>query len=406
MNVNDIELQQRVVALQQELERSRLTEMKLKSAQAHAKAVLDTAVDAIITIDLDGSIQSFNPAAERMFGYTAAEVLGQNIKLLMPPPYRDEHDDYIQHYLDTNDKKIIGIGREVEGLRKGGTVFPMDLAVSEIKLQDQHHFTGIIRDISERKQAALALKQREEEARQNRERLAHISRISTMGEMATGIAHEINQPLTAIASYAQACRRMIQTGSSHTDELLRTMDKISVQAQRAGDVIQRLRNFIRKRESKRELCDLNALVRETILLAETDARVHDFRVEVALHQQSLLVVVDPIQIQQVILNLLRNAMEAMAGVADASESVTVTVATALHDPKAAQVLVTDRGTGVTEEIAERMFHPFFTTKSTGMGMGLSISRSIITSHGGSMGVAGNPERGITVYFTLPRADDD
>ncbi|MCB1719557.1 MAG: PAS domain S-box protein, partial [Candidatus Competibacteraceae bacterium] len=165
------------------MERRRLAEHRLTLTEAHAQAVLDTAVDGIVTIDSTGIIESFNNAAERLFEYRADEVIGKNISMLMPPPYCYEHDDYLQRYLSTGEKKIIGTaGREVTGLRKNGETFPMELAVSDLVLDGVHHFTGIVRDISRRKQAEQRLQQRELEARQNRERLVHVARLSTMGE--------------------------------------------------------------------------------------------------------------------------------------------------------------------------------------------------------------------------------
>lgn len=386
--------------LQQEVNRRQQIEARFVFSEAHAKAVLNTAVEGIITIDEDGIVQSFNLAAEHIFGYPAEEIIGRNVRLLMPNPYHDEHDSYIRNYLSTGQKKIIGIGREVEGLRKDGSTFPLELAVSEVSIAGQHHFTGIVRDISERKQIEEHLRHNEEEIRQHRERLAHVDRISTMGEMASGIAHEINQPLTAISSYARACYRMIDANLAEQAELLEILDKISTQAQRAGDIIHGLRAFVRKRESKRELHDLNDLVRKTIVLAETDASENHFVIKPILTVTQLPVVVDPIQIQQVILNLIRNAVEAMTEVAE-EEAVRVIVRTAIDDPKTAQVEVIDKGNGIAEEIADKLFDPFFTTKPSGTGIGLAISRTIITSHGGRLWFEPNSDQGVTMHFTLP-----
>ncbi|MEZ5590667.1 MAG: PAS domain S-box protein [Gammaproteobacteria bacterium] len=390
-----------LLQLTAEMERRRLAEHRLTMTEAHAQAVLDTAVDGIVTIDSTGIIESFNNAAERLFEYRADEVIGKNISMLMPPPYCYEHDDYLQRYLSTGKKKIIGTaGREVTGLRKNGETFPMELAVSDLAFDGAHHFTGIVRDISRRKQAEQRLQQRELEARQNRERLVHVARLSTMGEMAAGIAHEINQPLTAIATYASASQRLLNSGLSDQDELLTTLDKISRQARRAGDVIQRLRSFVKKQDSQREVWDLNKLVADTMVLAEADARLHSFVIEMTLSQQPLQVSVDPIQIQQVLLNLIRNGMDAMLEAEQTDGCLRVGTRQADHD--FALVSVRDQGVGISTEQSDKLFSPFFTTKSNGIGLGLSISRSIINAHGGRLNFERHTEeKGVTMYFTLP-----
>ena len=389
----------RLERLQQEIEQREHIMAELQASQAHAKAVLDTAVEGIITINEHGIVQSFNRAAESIFGYEADEIIGGNVSQLMPTPYRAEHDHYLHDYLTTGEKKIIGIGRQVSGLHKSGRVFPLALAVSEVSVNNQHHFTGIVRDLTDQVKV-------EEEARIHRERLAHFDRISTMGEMATGIAHEINQPLTAIASYARACHRLIDAGLGEPAELLATLDKISNQAQRAGDVIHRLRDFVKKRKTQREPCELNKLVADAIALAETDAREYNFAIDVALSENELPVIADPIQIEQVVLNLIRNAAEAMIDVAEPGDAVIVKISTALDDPRTAQVAVTDKGHGISDSVAEQLFDPFFTTKSSGTGIGLAISRTIVTSHGGRLWFEHNPNQGITMHFTLPLAIGD
>jgi two-component system sensor kinase FixL len=398
---DDHALDASLVQLRQEIDRRHRVEDLLSSSVAHGRAVLEAAADAIITIDAVGIIQSFNPAAERMFGYRAEEVIGWNVHLLMPAPYRHQHDDYLSRYLRTGEKRIIGIGREVQALRKNGRVFPIELAVSEVCTPGMHHFTGIIRDISERKESERRLRQREEEARQHRERLVHVGRLSTLGELAAGIAHEINQPLTAIAAYANACRRLLELGSADPAELVGTLDKISNQAQRAGRVIQRLRDMVRKRDSRREACELNRLIRDTLVLAEPDARLHNYGITTDLVQRSLPVVVDPVQIQQVLLNLIRNGMDAM--LEGRVEHGDIRVGTRLLDTETAEVRVGDQGIGIPAERRDRLFTPFFTTKPQGIGLGLSISRSIVTAHGGRLDCRANPERGVTMCFTLPMA---
>jgi len=356
------------------------------------KALLDAAVDAIIVIDHRGRIETFNSAAEVIFGFDAQEVLGKNVSLLMPEPYKGEHDSYIRNYLDTGDAKIIGIGREAQARRKGGPVFPIDLSVGEIPTAGQPKFVGIVRDATKRKRA-------EEEIHQTRERLAQFGRLSTLGEMAASLAHELNQPLTAIATYTQACQRLIESGQSDDDEILTALKKCNAQAQRAGEVIRRLRQFVKKKELGRREVSFDEIFRDLTVLAEVDARDNGVSLTIDVAKGLPRVLVDAVQIQQVILNLIRNGIDAMMNVNHYDDGISVTVDKSPNDQ--VRIMVTDLGTGITKEDEKKIFQPFFTTKTSGMGLGLAISRSIIESHGGVLSFTKNPSGGTTFHFTLP-----
>jgi len=356
------------------------------------KALLDAAVDAIIVIDHRGRIETFNSAAEVIFGFDAQEVLGKNVSLLMPQPYKGEHDSYIRNYLDTGDAKIIGIGREAQARRKGGPVFPIDLSVGEIPTDGQPKFVGIVRDATKRKRA-------EEEIHQTRERLAQFGRLSTLGEMAASLAHELNQPLTAIATYTQACQRLIESGQSDDDEILTALKKCNAQAQRAGEVIRRLRQFVKKKELGRREVSFDEIFRDLTVLAEVDARDNGVSLTIDVAKGLPRVLVDTVQIQQVILNLIRNGIDAMMNVNHYDDGISVTVDKSPNDQ--VRIMVTDLGTGITKEDEKKIFQPFFTTKTSGMGLGLAISRSIIESHGGVLSFTKNPSGGTTFHFTLP-----
>ena len=368
-------------------------EMALVEARAFSEAVVDTAAEAVITIGASGTIETFNRAAQQMFGYSREEVQGKNVRLLMPEPYHSEHNQYIARYLETNEPRIIGTGREVSAQRKDGSVFPIHLSVSEVRNRPERKFVGLMRDIS-RQLAA------ENEAREHREQLAHVDRLNMLGEMATGIAHEINQPLTAISLFAQAGRRMLDADSP--DRLPELFDKLSAQALRAGAVIERMQTMARQRESAKELVDCNALVEEVAKLAEAEARIRDMTIEVELENELPPVAVDTVQIQQVALNLLRNGMEAMRSI-DCCHGDTIKLRTRLRDDGDIEVAVVDSGCGVSEAAERKIFTPFSTTKEAGMGMGLSISRSIVTSHGGQLDFYNNESNGATFFFTLPVA---
>jgi len=369
------------------------TENELKDARAFSDAVLETAAEAVITIDSDGRIETFNGAAQKIFGYQAHEILGKNINVLMPDPYHAEHDRYIQRYLDTNQANIIGIGREVPARRKDGSNFPIHLSVSEVSTRSQRKFVGLIRDVSEQRAAERA-------AREHLEQLAHVDRLNMLGEMATGMAHEINQPLTAISLFSQAGKRLLDAG--HIDRLPEIFDKLSLHAERAGSIIERMQTMARRGERAHELTDCNEMLAEVAHLAEAEARIREIAIRLEPADALPPVEIDTVQIQQVALNLLRNGMEAMRAI-DCAGGNTITLATGRRADGDIEVCVIDTGCGVSEEIADKLFTPFSTTKDTGMGMGLSLSRTIIMAHGGQLSFRNNDTGGTTFFFTLPVA---
>lgn len=368
-------------------------ERALRDSEAHLRSVLETVPDAIIVIDDRGLIQSFSPAAERLFGYPARDVTGQNVKMLMPQPYRDEHDGYLERYRRTGERRIIGIGRVVLGRRADGSTFPMELAVGEINLEGRRMFTGFVRDITERQVARERLQDLQSE-------LLRASRLSAMGQMASALAHELNQPLTAIINYVQATRRMVGNPNIARDRLDETMDKAVMQANRAGQIIHRMRQFLTKGETERQPESINKVLEEASALALVGAKESGVVVRMELGTDLPQVVVDRIQIQQVILNLIRNGIEAMQGVTRRE----LLIATGTADSDMVQVTITDSGPGLAPEVAEQLFQPFVTTKEKGMGLGLSICRSIIDSHGGKIWAKPNPAAGVTFAFTLPATD--
>lgn len=363
-----------------------------RTARAQFQALLDAAVDAIVLIDRDGLIVGFNRSAERLFGYESPEVLGRNVKMLMPEPYRAEHDGYIQRYRRSGEARIIGIGREVTAQRKDGTCFPIDLSVGEIADDTgPARFVGILRDLTERKAA-------EHEMVEHRERLAHLTRLGTIGEMTTAIAHEINQPLTAISTYAQACQRMLRAGTGDETELADTLGKIGVQARRAGEVIRHLRRLVKQRDSETEVTDANELIRDLLHLAQVDSRAQGLVIRAELADRLPPIEVDPIQIQQVVLNLIRNAVDAM-GEWRADDTIVVT--SELTADGWVEIGVIDSGPGIPAHVVERRFEPFLTTKPEGLGVGVSICRSIVESHGGKLSFEKNEPAGTVARFVLP-----
>lgn len=368
-------------------------ETDLRRSEGHLRSIIEAAPDAVIVIDERGTIETFSPTAERLFGYTAAEIIGSNVNRLMPSPHREQHDGYLERYMRTGERRIIGIGRVVVGLRKDGSVFPMELAVGELNAAGRRRFTGFVRDLTERQTREKRLQELQDE-------LVHVARLSEMGQMASALAHELNQPLAAISNYLQAGARLIDSPANlgRVREILR---KASEQANRAGDIIRRLRQFIEKGESERSAENLAKTVEEAAALAFVGAKEVSIKTTFDLSSSLPPVWVDKIQIQQVIVNLVRNSIEAMTTV----KKRELLVRTA-HDGDGAVVVVSDTGPGLPEEVAAQLFQPFVTTKQKGMGLGLSISKSIIEAHGGHMWAEQKPEGGVAFFFTVPFAPGD
>lgn len=367
----------------------------LAEREAHLRSIFDSAPDAMIVVDEHGVIQTYSAAAQRMFGWTAAEIIGRNVSMLMPQPYRTEHDAYMQRYLNTGEKRIIGIGRIVVGERKDGSTFPLELAVGELRSPQARYFTGFVRDLTERQEAEDRLQELQAE-------LVHISRVSAMGEMASSLAHELNQPLSAVANYMNGARRLLEQSGDSDKRVLDAITKAGEQALRAGDIIRRLRDFLARGEGERTIEPLTKLVQEACALALVGARDQAVRVQYRLSATPMLVLVDRVQIQQVILNFVRNAMDAMEG----QPRRELTVATEPGPDDMAMVSVIDTGPGLDPSVAERLFQPFVTTKAHGMGVGLSISRTIVEAHGGRIWTAANPGGGAIFHFTVPLATPD
>jgi two-component system sensor kinase FixL len=371
-------------------ERLRTTRLQSSAREAHLQSILATIPEAMIVIDGRGMMQSFSSAAERLFGYRASEVLGKNIKMMMPSPYRENHDSYLERYLATGEKRIIGIGRVVVGERKDGSTFPMELAVGEMKSANERFFTGFIRDLTERQSTEARLQELQSE-------LVHISRLTAMGEMASALAHELNQPLSAIANYLKGSRRLIERRPDEESATIRdAMDKAAEQALRAGQIIRRLRDFVARGESERRIENVKKLVEEASALALVGAKDQGIRIRFQFDPTVELVLADKVQIQQVLLNLMRNAIEAM----EASDKRELVVAATAAEEDLIKVSVADTGSGITADMMSQLFQPFVTTKRHGMGVGLSISRTIVEAHGGQIWADSNPGGGTIFCFTL------
>jgi len=370
----------------------RAGERALEKRERHLQSILATVPDAMIVIDEQGTMISFSAAAERLFGYVEDEVLGKNVSMLMPNPDRDRHDAYVQRYLETGVPRIIGTGRIVTGLRADGTTFPMKLSVGEAITEEQRLFTGFVQDLTERTEFEARLEQMKAE-------LIHVSRLSAMGTMASTLAHELNQPLTAIATYAEAAGTVLEQQGPEEREMLREIfTEVTGQSLRAGAIVRRLRDFVARGETAKTVEDLPKVINEASALALVGSRESGVSVQFAYDPDATPVLVDRVQIQQVLINLMRNAMEAMEGCRERRLSVR----TKLLDPETVQVSVADTGAGIAPEIRERLFEAFSSTKSSGMGLGLSICRTIIEAHGGRIRALEAEGGGTEFQFTLVR----
>lgn len=366
-----------------------------QAREAHLQSILDTVPDAMIVIDEHGLMQSFSTAAERQFGWTAPEVIGRNVNLLMPEPYRTAHDEYLARYRTSGERRIIGIGRVVVGERKDGSTFPMELSVGEMISGQTRYFTGFVRDLSERQATERRLHDLQGE-------LVHVSRLTALGEMASAMAHELNQPLTAAASFMKGCLVLLKRKPLDEARLEAMIGQGADQALRAGQIIRRLRDFVSKGEAERGIESLPKLLEEAGALAMVGARERSVRLRYDLDSQIKLVLADKVQIQQVALNLIRNGIEAME---DSNAKELIVGARPAADDMV-EVYISDTGHGIAPEAAEQLFQPFMTTKAHGMGIGLSISRTIIEAHGGRIWVEPNAGGGTIFRFTLPRVRDE
>lgn len=362
-------------------------------SEARLISVLDTAVDGIIVVDNFGRIMLYNHACERLFGYMMSEVVGRNIIVIMPPEYAEAHDAYLHNYHTTGVRKIIGIGREVRGQHKDGSVFPIELSVGETVTPDGRQFIGIIRDLRPRKEAEQRMNQLQAD-------LLHMARVSAMDEMGAALAHELNQPLTAVNLYLQVARKAGEkAGAPFPRDVQDILDKALKEAARAAAIIQRMRQFVEKRDPERRFIDIAPLVDDAVELTLLGQR-HSIRVVRDYAMDSGHAVVDPVQIQQVVVNLMRNAMEALRD----CDSPKITVRTR-NEGADLILIIADNGPGIPESVVPSLFKAFSTTKRTGMGLGLAISKTIAQNHGGDLTVEpGGGGTGAAFFLRLPRAE--
>ena len=374
----------------------RASERALDAGAEHLRSILSTVPDAMVVIDERGKILSFSAAAERLFGFQEAEVLGENVRRLMPSPDHERHDTYIQRYLDTGERKVIGMGRVVVGLRKDGSTFPMELSVGEAIGHGPRVFTGFVRDLTDRQRTQARLEELQAE-------LIHIARVSGMGTMASTLAHELNQPITAVTNYVEAVRDLLAKPDPDDFPMIReALDDAAGEAMRAGHIVRRLRDFVARGEVEKSVEDLPAVIQEAAALGLMGARDQGLEPIFELDTNATPVLIDRVQIQQVVINLARNAVEAMHG----TEQPSLWLSTHDQGDGLVRVTVADNGPGVASSIAGQLFTAFVSTKTEGMGLGLSICRTIVEANGGRIWHEPRPGGGSQFNFTLVKVERD
>lgn len=393
LHAQSCKLIKRNLTLKKKIEELKLSKHQVEERKAKLNSIFNAAVEGIISIDQQGRIVTVNAAVKTIFDYDEEELIGQNINKLMPIKYSKKHNSYIKNYLKTGIPKMIGGIREVEGIRKDGSSVPLDISVAEFIIDRKHFFTGILRDVSLRKR-------QEQNDREHLEELAHVSRLGLMGEMASGIAHEVNQPLTAISAYTQVCLDMIQSDSPNLDQIADIINKTHQQALRAGQVIYRMRDFARSRTFVRSSVDINNLIQSSITLCATDLKQHGITVRFAPAQIIPVIFIDEVQIEQVLLNMIRNSIDALTALPHPLPRM-LTIRTLVNDRDDIEISIKDNGPGIAETEQGKILTPFYTNKKNGTGMGLSISRSIVEAHHGVLRFNSKPGKGSTFYFTLP-----
>ena len=365
------------------------------AGETHLRSILATVPDAMVIIDERGIILSFSAAAERLFGYSESEVVAKNVAMLMPSPDSQRHDSYLANYRRTGVRKIIGIGRVTTARHRDGNTFPIELSIGEAKVGGRRIFTGFIHDITERQETQMRLQDLQSE-------LAHVGRLSEMSTLASSLAHELNQPLTAIGSFCQGAWELLHgplDDEAVVASLREALAGATEEVLRAGEIVRRMREFISRGDTEHSIESLPRLITEANALALVGSREFGIDAQVDFDPRANYVLVDRIQVQQVLFNLIRNAIDAMVR----SPTRALTISSAAGPAGFVTVSIQDSGSGISEEVAAQLFQPFITSKASGMGIGLSICRTIVEGHGGRIWFENAPDRGTIFRFTLPKA---
>ena len=372
-----------------DITRMKNSEAELINAKAYADAIVESAAEGIITIDVDGQIKSINNAAQIMFGYSSNSLINQHSRILIASDQYLKIENFIQQ--DNVDHSMARFRLEVDAIKSNQQKFPAQVSISSIDNPDSKKFVILIHDLTHRRAA-------EQEAREQRALLAHIDRLNTLGEMAAAIAHEINQPLTAISMYAASATKFLDSDRPNLKRVTDALSRLSAQSHRAGAVMERMQSMTRRQNSEFEIVDPAHLISEVYKLAEPDAHVRGFKIVLDVNDALPMVKCDSIQIQQVILNLLRNGMDSMRSAGQAQNSeIFIRVKKTSNE---VTIAIEDCGYGISDELKKQLYLPFVSTKESGMGLGLTISRSIISAHDQKLDHYNNTTGGATFFFSL------
>lgn len=354
-------------------------------------ALVQTAVDAMVSVDTEGTVHLSNPAVERIFGWPAEDLVGQNVSVLMGGEHQAQHDQYMSRYLDGGEARIIGKGRAVRGRRRDGTEFPVHLSVGEFSVSGRRYFVGILRDLTVETREHARLRQLEDQ-------LSLVGRRAAVSEMGASLAHELNQPLTAIDLFLTAAKRAFPDDPERAFALCQDA---RAEAQRAASIIKRVRKMVEGGRNNRAFFPLEPVVQDAIELCRMTDTENPARFEIH-GAEGVKVFGDEVEIRQVLVNLIKNALEATEGQSDRHIRIDI------HRQRAITVDVSDNGPGLDQDLAARVFDPFQSTKPHGLGMGLSICRSIVENHGGELlhvsGPRGLP--GACFRVRLPDVEDE
>jgi PAS domain S-box-containing protein len=381
------------VAFALDLSEQKRAEEAFRRVEEQARAIVDSALDAVIVMDAEGMIADWNNQAEETFGWTRPEALGRQMsETIIPAQYRLSHERGLQHFFKTGEGPVLNRRIEITALRRDGTEFPVELTITPLKSGDTWTFSSFIRDITERRQA-------QEDLRNAQAELTHVNRVMTMGELTASIAHEVNQPLSAIIASGESCSAWLSNDSPNLGKARAAASRIIQAATQASEIVQRLRDLFKKTTSMTASVDMNAVIEDTISLVHHETERNKIFLRTELHPGVPSVSGDRVQLQQVILNLAMNGIESIAGLD--TEPKRLMIRSTLLNTRELVVSVEDTGLGIEAEHADRLFAPFFTTKPQGIGMGLPICRSIIEAHGGRLWAAKNEPRGAVFHFALP-----
>jgi PAS domain S-box-containing protein len=386
--------------LRQEIADRKRAQEAFRRVEEQARAIVDSALDAVVVMDADGIITEWNRQAEETFGWTRPEALGRRMsETIIPAQYRLSHERGLEQFFKTGQGPVLNRRIEINGLRRDGTEFPVELAITPLKTGDTWTFSAFVRDISERKRAEEKLRQSELNLRNTQAELAHVNRVMTMGELTASIAHEVNQALSAIIASGDSCSAWLSNDPPTLDKARAAASRIIQAATQASEIVQRLRALFKKTTSMTASVDMNAVIEDTVSLVHHETERNKIFLRTELQPGVPSVSGDRVQLQQVILNLAMNGIEAISGLD--TEPKRLMIRSTLSNTRELLVSVEDTGLGIEAEHADRLFAPFFTTKPQGIGMGLPICRSIIEAHGGRLWAAKNEPRGAVFHFALP-----